>query len=80
MKPDKIFKEMENIAETLGVKIVQEKGDFKGGYCLLEKEKIIVLNKLKPVEQQIQALVQAFSRWDTSGIYMKPAIREIIDS
>ena len=80
MKPDKIFQEMEDIAEILGVNIILEKGNFKGGYCLLEKEKIIVLNRLNPVEQRIRALAQAFSRWDTSEIYMKPAIREIIES
>ena len=80
MKPDKIFQELEDIAEILNIKIIQEKGNFKGGYCLLEKEKIIVINKLKPVEQQVRALAQAFSRLDTSQIYMKPAIRKFIES
>ena len=80
MKPDKIFQELEDIAEILNIKIIQEKGNFKGGYCLLEKEKIIVINKLKPVEQRVRALAQAFSLLDTSQIYMKPAIREFIES
>ena len=80
MKPDKILQELEDIAEILNIKIIQEKGNFKGGYCLLEKEKIIVINKLKPVEQRIRALAQAFYRLDISQIYMKPAIREFIES
>jgi len=80
VKPDKIFQELEDIAETLDIKIIQEKGDFKSGYCLLEKEKIIVINKLKPVEQRVRALAQAFSRLDISQVYMKPAIREFIES
>ena len=80
MKPNKIFQELENIAETLNIKIIQERGDFKGGYCLLEKEKVIVINKLKPLEQRIKALALAFSRLDISNIYMKPAIRDIIAS
>ena len=80
MKPDKILQELEDIAEILNIKIIQEKGNFKGGYCLLEKEKIIVINKLKPVEQRVLALAQAFSLLDTSQIYMKPAIREFIES
>ena len=79
MKRDKIFQELENIAETLDIKIILANGNFKGGYCLLEKEKIIVLNKQKPVEQQIQALAQAFSQLDIHNIYIKPAIRNIID-
>ena len=70
MKPTIIFQEFEQLAEALDVKIVQEKGNFKGGYCLLEKEGIIVVNKLNPMEQRIQALAQAFSRLDISNIYM----------
>ena len=80
MKPDKIYHELEDIAEILNIKIIQGKGNFKGGYCLLEKEKFIVINKLNSIEQQVRALAQAFSRLDTSQIYLKPAIREIIES
>ena len=80
MKPSTIYQEFEKLAESLEVKIIQEKGNFKGGYCLLEKEKVIVINKLKPMEQRIKDLPLAFSRLDISNIYMKPAIREIIAS
>ena len=80
MKPFQIYQEFEKLAESLKVKIIQGKGNFKGGYCLLEKEKVIVINKLNPLEQRIKALAQAFSQLDTSNIYMKPAIRDIIVS
>ena len=80
MKSSTIYQEFEKLAESLEVKIIQEKGNFKGGYCLLEKEKVIVINKLKPLEQRIKALARAFSRLDISNIYMKPAIRDIIAS
>ena len=79
MKPTIVFQEFEQIAEKLGIRIVLEKGDFKGGFCLLEEEHIIVINKLKPIEQRIRALGKAFSRMDTSHIYLKPIIREIIE-
>ena len=80
MKPTIIFQEFEKLAEALDVKIVQEKGNFRGGYCHLEKEGIIVVNKLNPMEQRIRVLAQAFSKRDISKIYVKPAIRCIIDS
>ena len=80
MKPDKIYHELEDIAEILNIKIIQRKGNFKGGYCLLEKEKFIVINKLNPIEQQVRALAQAFSRLNMTQIYVKPAIREFIES
>ena len=80
MKPAILFQEFEKLAEALDIIIIQEKGTFKGGYCLLEKEGIIVLNKLNPMEQRIRALAQAFSRIDISNIYMKPEIRSMITS
>ena len=79
MKPTLIFQELEQLATMLNIKIIQEKGNFRGGYCLLEKEKIIVVNRLNPIEQRIRALAQAFSQLDISNIYIKPAIRNIID-
>ena len=80
MKPTIIFQEFEQIAEALDIRIIQGKGNFKSGYCLLEKEEIIVVNKLNPIEQKIQALARAFSKLNISKIYIKPAIRSIIDS
>ena len=80
MKPTIVFQEFEQIAEKLKICILQEKEDFNGGYCLLEEERIIVINKLKPIEQRIRALAQAFSKLDTSKIYIKPSIRELIDT
>ena len=80
MKPSSIFLAFEQIAEELGICIMHEKGNFNGGYCLLEEEHIIVINKLKPIEQRLRALAQVFARFDTSQIYLKPAIREMIES
>ena len=80
MKLTVVFQELEKIAEELNIRILQEKGNFNGGYCLLEEQRIIVINKVKPLEQRIRALAQAFSRFDTSQIYLKPAIREMIES
>jgi len=78
VKPAKVFQEFEKLAEALGIRILQEKGNFQGGYCLLEKEDLIVVNKLKPLEQRNKALAAAFSRLDLSSLYLKPMIRELI--
>ena len=78
MKAALIYQEFETLAEAIDIKIIQEKGNFKGGYCLLEKERIIVVNKLKPLEQRIRALAKAFSKLDISKVYIKPIIRDMI--
>ena len=50
MKPDVAFQKFQQIAERLNIRILQEKGDFNGVYCLLEEKSIIVVNKLKSIE------------------------------
>ena len=75
-----ILEKFENIAEEIGIRIIQEKGNFNGGYCLLEAERIIVLNKHKPIEQRIDALAKAFSQIDTSKVYLKPILKILIAS
>ena len=67
----------------MGIQILQERGNFKGGFCLLFcliEEKFIVVNKLKLIEQRMRVLAKAFSILDTSSIYLKPIIREMIES
>jgi hypothetical protein len=80
VKPAKVFQEFEKLAEDLGIRIIQEKGNFQGGYCLLEKEDIIVVNKLKPLEQRNKALAAAFSRLEITGLFLKPVIRDLIEA
>ena len=64
MKKDKLFEEFESLGERLGVKIVKGKGNFIGGTCLINEEKVIVVNKAKPIEQRLRVLALSFLEWD----------------
>lgn len=67
------------MANQLEIKIIQGKGNFNGGYCILEDEPVIVLNKNKPIEQRIKKLAEIFSKLDVSNFSVKPIVREMID-
>ena len=43
------------------------------------KDKYIVLNKNKPIEQKIKRFAQVFAQIDLSNIYLKPAVRELVN-
>ncbi len=73
-----IYQEFEALAEQMGVRLISDKGNFSGGYCLLEDEKVIVLNKNKPLEHRLKQLAIAFSTLDTTQIFIKPKLREIM--
>ncbi|MBT3590488.1 MAG: hypothetical protein HOK52_12105 [Candidatus Marinimicrobia bacterium] len=80
MKKDKLFEEFESLGERLGVKIVKGKGNFIGGTCLINEEKVIVVNKAKPIEQRLRVLALSFLEWDLEGIFVVPALRAYIDN
>ena len=79
MKLKLIYNELRELLEKLGYKLVLDKGSFNTGYCLLEDEKMIVINKNKPYENRIKILSEILSKINTDNIYIKPKIRELIN-
>lgn len=49
---------LQKILESQQYIVRYEKGNFKGGYCLLHHQKTIILNKFYPLEGMVQALVE----------------------
>ena len=78
-KSEKLISLFEDLAEKLSIKLLQDKGDFTGGSCLVKDENFIVVNKRKPVEQRLKILAQEFNKKDLSDIYIIPALREFIE-
>ena len=72
------YNELKEVFEKLNYKVVLDKGNFNTGYCLLEHEKIIVVNKNKPYENRVKILSSILSKIDTDDIYLKPKIRELM--
>ena len=79
MKPNQLMEHFETLAEKLGLRIVQGKGDFNGGGCIIRQDKGIVLNKMKPIEQRLRILAREFSIMDLEGIFVVPVLREYIN-
>ena len=79
MNKDKLYNEFEDLAIKLGFRIIKGKGDFKGGSCIIKDEKVIVVNKRKPIEQKLKILASCFNEIDLDGIYIVPALRAFIE-
>ncbi len=76
---DGIYQDLEDVAARLGFSVVLDTGPFKGGACVLDGNEMIILNSSAPLEQRMQHLAEALGRRDLSRIYLKPAIRSILD-
>jgi len=53
MKNKELLEEFHLLAEKLDIKIMKGKGDFSGGSCTVNNEKIIVINNSKPIEHRL---------------------------
>ena len=74
-----VLQDLKSIATEMGAKVRFERGDFKGGYCLLLDSKVIVINKLSSLQKKIAILSSALTQLGAENIYIPPRIREIID-
>lgn len=71
--------ELKEIAQKLGVNVRFEKGDFKGGYCVVKENKIIIINKFAPTQKKAAILATALKELGIEDLYINPRIREIIE-
>ena len=69
----------ESLAESLGILVRYEAGDFHGGLCSLEAQKIILLRKDNPDFKNITILARELSMFDLDHVYVLPALRRFIE-
>ncbi len=76
---EQIIDELKQVALQLGVTVRFEKGDFKGGFCIVKENKIIVINKFANTQRKATILATALKELGIDDIYINPRLREIID-
>ena len=80
MKEEELFGHFEKLADQLTVTILEGKGDFEGGYCTVNGDQFVVLNKTRPLDQRLRVIARSFSEIDLNEQYMLPALREFIEA
>ena len=76
---EEILQELKSVADQLGATIRFEKGDFKGGYCIVHDKKVIVINKMTNLQKKVMILSTALKELGVDSIYLTPRVREIIE-
>lgn len=79
MKADKLVMELEDVVLQLGYRIRKEKGNFRGGSCILEGEQLIMLNKNQPLDTQAVMLAKLIQSLEHTSVFIKPAVRKELD-
>jgi hypothetical protein len=76
---EEIVEDLKSIATQLGAEVRFEKGDFKGGYCILKDSKVVVINKMTNLQRKVIVLSMALKELGVDKIYLTPRMREIIE-
>lgn len=79
MNKEAMLEELRETCEHLGYQVRYEKGDFGGGHCILKEQRLLVVNKRFTIERKISTIARALGELGVDAIYVKPAIRELID-
>ena len=71
--------ELNELAQKLGYELRFEKGNFKGGYCLLKESKLLVVNSRNDHERRVTIISKSLKEIGIDDVYVKPGLREIIE-
>ncbi len=80
MKPKELNEELLDLAKKAGIVIRKENGRFKSGYCVVNENKLIIINKTTPIERISGIVARTLALHNLDDIFVKPAVREFIES
>lgn len=79
MKTKELFEELLDISKKVGITVRRDEGNFNSAYCILNEEKLILLNRRAPLEIKTSVLARLLKNADLEGVFVKPAVRDFID-
>lgn len=79
MKATKLVEQLTEAVEKLQYRVRIEQGRFKGGSCVLEDEKLIIINRRLGDEERAEILARALAAENLEDIYLKPEVREFVE-
>lgn len=81
MKPEQIVKALVEAAEQLNLEVRFERGNFRGGPCTLEGQRVIMVNKRHSADVQISILAESLREEDNiDHVFLQPAARSALES
>lgn len=79
MKEVEILDHLVDLAKRLDFDVRFDRGSFKDGACRVHSQNLIILNRASPMAKQVAALGRALAEKPLDGIFLLPAIRDVIE-
>ncbi|MCS7005246.1 MAG: hypothetical protein NZM38_07960 [Cytophagales bacterium] len=71
------LRKLEHFVEEISYVLRYEKGNFQSGYCILNHQRIIIINKFFPLEGKINALMEIISQLPIEKTALSPENQEL---
>lgn len=80
-----VLEQLEEVAKGLELEIRyetmrKEAGYNPGGLCRIRGVPIIIVNRKAPLGDKVQVLASAIKRFDLNGVYLRPGLRDFLES
>lgn len=80
MKTEQLLSEIEKLAKELDIDLRYENGEFRGGLCVLNEQRLLIIHsKMKP-EQKLRIIAREIATLDLSDHTLCPELRDLVDS
>lgn len=85
MNPEQVYRHLENLAEQLGISIRYDnlsdpEATARSGLCKVKGRHFYIMNSSESLSEKIRLLSLCLRRMDLEGIYVLPAIRELLET
>ena len=79
-----MLKHLEALAHTLGIPIRYERMEAEtpfpsGGLCRIKGSHVIIVNISVADGEKVRTIADALRRFDLSQVYLKPALRDLLE-
>lgn len=79
MKAARIVDELTDAAERIGWEVRFEKGNFRGGRCMIDGETVLILNERHAPDVQVRILAECFRDRSLENLFLPPAVRSALE-
>ncbi|MCR4439052.1 MAG: hypothetical protein QHJ34_09030 [bacterium] len=80
MKDQDLLHSLEEVVAQLGIQLRYEKGDFDGGLCRVDDQRLLIANAALPTRKKIRIIARELSRLALDQVFIVPAVRRVIEA
>ncbi len=79
MTQQELYNELKELASQIGIKVRLETGDFEGGVCTVNEQRVILVNRRHHHSKRISVIARSLHEIGLDDIFVKPAVRDLIE-